>query len=58
MKENSLRGGYSKYGDGHKWCSGCVKFVKSDKSTCLVCKTRLRSGPKSNRSTPDKPRIG
>lgn len=58
MKENNLSG-YSKYNDGYKWCSGCVKFVKTGESLlCLICKTRVRSGPKSNRLTPDKPRIG
>ena len=49
---------YSKYGDGFKWCTGRSKFVKSSTSICVICKTRVRNGPKSNRLTPDHPRIG
>lgn len=47
----------SKYGNGYKWCSGCAKFIKTDKIKCPICGSQLRNGPKSNKLKPNKPRI-
>ena len=47
----------SRYKNGFKWCTGCCKFIKTDKKKCSICGTQLRNGPKSSKLKLDTPRI-
>jgi hypothetical protein len=48
--KSKLSSGTLRYANGHKYCSICEVYMKTEELRCICCKARLRGNPRNLRS--------